>query len=204
MTSQVRRYTSTGPTAASINSQIGNGTASVSPAVPFRMFDVTLSDSAAAEDCDAFMAAGGWTFLEINPPAAGALGVVQTLATVLGADSSAINPSANWVTVLTRTFDSKGGTTARAEAALAIGSTGLGNAQARMRLDGVVFDPDYIEFPVLTRAPGTIIARWAVPVTAGYTTYTLTVQVQSPGALTTATARKGCSLAVTESDSTQV
>lgn len=199
MASQVRRYTSSGLVGNLAERHLPAGvTVTAAGPFPFRFVDVTISDDSAAQDLDDYMAGYGCVFVEADPPAPGALTIVQTAPVVLAVDADVVEPADGWVDVLTTSISSKGGTSARVEAFVVVAGTGSGKPQARLLLNGSVVGPVVVDVPNGSAGSVSLWVPVGIPVTGGYVAYAVKLQVRSPSVLTTATPLAGCVLTVAE------
>lgn len=122
-------YISRGITQGFLNT-VMPGTGTAGQQVPPTYHGVTW-DADFKDDLDAVLAEKGWEFLWVGPPPP-AVTVAQIQSTVLGADTAAIVPADGWVTVVSRTIDTRGGSTIAVQASVCSESNGSGTPHMRI------------------------------------------------------------------------
>lgn len=193
-------YVDQGVTLAQVSQQVP-GTGAVAPAVPIRLQTVTW-DSTYKDDLDAMMAGLGWSYL-YQGTAPTAKVIAQIEATALGADAASIAAAAGWVTVLTQTIVTRGGSDVDVRAT-AVGDTVGGTAQARVLLNGGDFTDSIVgavQYDLRDSSYGASATRYlsAIPDTSPTeTTYTFELQFAVTGGASTVVPRKGTELTLVE------
>jgi len=185
MATEVRRYVARGMGVAAFDGQLPPGSsASVGLARPQTYVDVTIDQGSSgvslaqiAADADVAAVAAGYEFTEASPPTDGATMIAQIQSAKLSGSPSTISVL-TFTDVLTVTLSTKGGSKI-AMVASACADVSLG-ASVRLLLNGgsftnKVFGP--AAFPILTGGTASFTTFEDIPVTGGYTTYTIKMQM---------------------------
>jgi len=176
-------YKDEGVSAAYLAQQMP-GSGSVAPAVPMRLQTITW-DETYKDDLDYAMASKGWAYAyEGTAPAAKT--IVQSIPAFLVADASSIATADSWVTVKSQALVSKGGT-AVGVLAIAVGNTGSGQAQARVRVSGGAYSNTVVgadQYDIHNSSYGAAGFNVPVPLadtSPNDTTYTFELQMSVTG-----------------------
>lgn len=194
-------YRETGVTAAYLGQQMP-GTGTVASAVPIRYQTITW-DSDYKDDLDAAMASAGWTFaFQGSAPAAKTIAQIQSA--VLLADGSAVVPADGWVTKLSRTLTTRGGSNMGVQVT-AVGNTGgSGVGAARILANGgsfsnTVIGADQYDLHDANWGFAAFHHPLALPDTSPTETeYTLALQFSVTGVGSSLVPRKGCVVTLVE------
>lgn len=143
-----------------------------------------------------------WEYVEASPPTLAAKTIAQIVGSSLAADASSIPVASGWVDVLTASVQTKGSCIFAVQFS-AIGAPAMGEGLARLRINGgafsdLVFGADSYSIPVLSYGVASGNAPKVVASTPGYTTYTVSLQMQATGVLGSVVPKKGSQLTVVE------
>lgn len=196
-------YVRVGATLAYLENQVPGTGGSVGAETP-PSYQLVNWDSTYKDDLDAAMSSLGWTYLWAGTPPV-ALTIAQIQTVVLTSDGVSIAPADGWVTVATKTIDTRGGSTISVQLTAVTASNGIDQPHLRVLVNCTGIFSDVVvgaaQYDLPTTDEGGRAMNAPVPIadtSPTIKTYTFTLQLQTTSGASTIQAKAGTVMSLVE------